>query len=124
VLPQTFRVADISQPRTQVSCDCDTSSMESCYKFGTPSPEDRQFEYPNVWAAEKTSDGGNRLVIAPAIAQVELLIRLLEAMSGPFWLLYVLVISRGASELGRYQSPEPQTREDTGEFGEGLPRIS
>src|ERR1700679_3610896 len=83
--------------------------MEACYKFGTPYPEDQEWEYANVWATEETSDGGSRLVIAPARDQVEVLIRLLQAMSGPFWLLYVLVVLRGESELGRYQSPKPQT---------------
>jgi hypothetical protein len=86
--------------------------MESCYKFGTPDPEDRHFKYPNVWTTEKTSGGGNRLIIGPNADQVECLIRLFDAMSGPFWLLYVLVVSRCDSELGRYQSPEPKTKED------------
>ena len=92
------------------------SCPPSCYKFGTPDPEDRQFKYPNVWAVEKTSDGGSRLVIAPESDRVEFLIRLLHAMPGPFWLLFVLVVNRGGSELGRYQSPEPQTKEDAEAF--------
>lgn len=87
--------------------DCDTRPMENSYKFGNPDPEDRQFKYPNVWVTENTSDGGSRLIVAPETDQVEWLIRLLDAMSGPFWLLYVLVVNRGDSELGRYQSPEP-----------------
>ena len=90
--------------------------MESSYKFGTPEPEDRQFKYPHVWATEKTSDGGSRLVVAPEADQVECLIRLLDAMSEPFWLLYVLVVNRGGNELGRYQSPEPQTRKGAEAF--------
>ncbi len=44
------------------------------------------------------------------------MIRLLEAMSGPFWLLYVLVVNRDDSELGRYQCSEPQTQEDVEAF--------
>jgi hypothetical protein len=103
-------------PHPPAARSCDTSPMESDYKFGTPDPEDRQFKYPNLWAAEKTSDGGSRLVIAPETDHVELMIRLLSAMSGPFWLLYVLVVNRGGGELGRYQSPEPQTTEDAGAF--------
>ncbi len=100
----------------KVANDCDTSPMESCYKFGVPDPEDRQFRYPNVWATEKTSDGGSRLVVAPESDQVECLIRFLDPMPEPFWVLYVLVVNRGDSELGRYQSPEPQSKEDAEEF--------
>jgi hypothetical protein len=99
-----------------ITRNCDTSPVESYYKFGAPDPEDREFKYPNVWAAEKMSDGGSRLVVAPETGQVELMIRLLNAMSGPFWLLYVLVVNRGGGELGRYQSPEPQTKEDVEAF--------
>ena len=90
--------------------------MESCYKFGNPDPEDRSHEYPNVWAVEMTSDGRSRLLIAPTNDQVELLVRLLQPMHEPFWLLYVLVVNRGESELGRYQSPEPQTRDGAERF--------
>ena len=90
--------------------------MENCYKFGTPNPKNRQFKYSNVWADEKTSDGGSRRVVAPETDQVECIIRLLNSMSGPFWLLYVLVVSRGANELGRYQSPAPQTKVDVEAF--------
>jgi hypothetical protein len=55
-------------------------------------------------------------VVTPETDQVELMIRLLDAMSGPFWLLYVLVVSRGGGESGRYQSPEPQTKADAEAF--------
>lgn len=77
------------------STHCDTSSMETDYKFGTPEPEDREWSYGNVWATEGTTGGGSRLVIAPAHGQTELLAALLKNMTGPFWLLYVLVVPRG-----------------------------
>lgn len=86
--------------------------MEDLYKFGTPYPEDQEWLYSNVWATEGTSNGGSRTVIAPAHHQVELIIKLLQTMTGPFWVLYVLVIPRGGSKAGRYQSPEPQAAED------------
>jgi hypothetical protein len=88
---------------------CDTDSMATDYKFVTPEPEDQEWRYGNVWATEETTGGGNRLVIAPARGQIESLVALLKEMTGPFWLLYVLVIPRGNGELGRYQSPEPET---------------
>jgi len=90
--------------------------MESCYKFGNPGPEDRPHVYPNVWTDEKTSDGGSRLLIAPSTDHVGLLIQLLQPMPEPFWLLYVLIVNRGESELGRYQSPAPQTRDGAERF--------
>ena len=86
--------------------------MEGLYKFGTPYPEDQEWLYPNLWATEDTSDGGSRTVIAPTHQQVKLIIKLLQAMTGPFWVLYVLVIPRGGGEAGRYQSPAPQVAED------------
>jgi hypothetical protein len=88
---------------------CDTEPMATDYKFGIPEPEDREWIYGNVWAVEETTAGGSRLVIAPADGQTEILTALLRDMTGPFWVLYVLVVSRGRGELGRYQSPEPQT---------------
>lgn len=84
--------------------------MDNAYKFGFLNPEDRPYQYPNVWATEQTS-GPVRLVIAPGGDQVDLLLRLIEAMSEPFMVLYVLVVPRGGSEAGRYESPEPQTRD-------------
>jgi hypothetical protein len=85
--------------------------MDNCYKFGIPNPEDQVWEYPNVWAREETTGGGSRLVIAPARNQIDLLVRLTEAMSGPLWVLYVLVVPRGNGEPGRYQSSDPQDGE-------------
>lgn len=83
--------------------------MTTNYKFGTTAPEDKEWAYGNVWATEEITGGGSRLVIGAAQRQIETLIELLKDMAGPFWLLYVLVVSRGRGELGRYQSPEPQT---------------
>jgi hypothetical protein len=87
---------------------CDTDSMATDYKFGTPYPEDQEWRYQNVWAIEETTGGGRRLVIAPAQSHSEILLALIEAMTGPFWLLYVLVVPRSNGQAGRYQSPELQ----------------
>src|SRR5215472_13782613 len=88
--------------------DWDTELMGTHYKLGTFEPEDREWNYGDVWATEITNGGGNRLVIAPAKGQIDILEALLQEMTGPFWVLYVLVIPRGEGEPGRYQSPEPQ----------------
>jgi hypothetical protein len=83
--------------------------MATHYKLGICEPEDREWNYGNVWATEITRGGGNRLVIAPATGQINILEAFLEAMTGPLWMLYVLVVPRGQGEPGRYQSPEPQS---------------
>ncbi len=95
---------------------CNTDFMVTDYKFGTPEPEDREWSYGNVWAAERTNGGGSRLVIAPAHEQTELLASLLRNMTGPFWVLYVLAVSRGRGEPGRYQSPELLPEDAVGTF--------
>jgi len=84
--------------------------VEKLYKFGFLNPDDQPYHYPNVWAIQQTS-GENRLAIGPRTGYVNDLLRLIEAMPEPFWVLYVLVVPRGGSESGRYQSSEPQTRE-------------
>ncbi len=83
--------------------------MSDLYKIGRGPNElkdglsDERFEYPNIWAREKTS-GPDRLVIAPRSDYVQLLGRLAECIAPPFLLLYVLAIPRGGAEPGRYQS--------------------
>jgi hypothetical protein len=64
---------------------------------------DERFEYPNIWAREKTS-GPDRLVIAPHADYALLLTKLAECLEPPFLLLYVLAIPRGGGEPGRYES--------------------
>ncbi len=90
--------------------------MATDYKFGTPEPEDREWTYGDVWATEGTTGGGSRLVIATARGQIEIVAALLKNMTGPFWVLYVLVIPRGRGEPGRYQSPELQPEGTVGTF--------
>jgi len=84
--------------------------MQTAYKLGYLNPEEQPFVHPNTWAVEETS-GPSRLAIAPAENQVKVLLRLMEAMPEPFWVLYVLAVSRTGNQLGRYQSAEPKSRE-------------
>lgn len=90
--------------------------MASDYKFGTVDPEDRKWTYSDVWATEDTTGGGSRLIIAPVQGQIKLLAALLKIMTGPFWVLYVLVVPHGRREPGRYQCPDPQTAAGVGAF--------
>jgi hypothetical protein len=89
--------------------------MDAPYKFGWIPNEERRYEYPDVFAVEKTS-GPERLVIAPSANHVSILIDLLHVMSEPFGILYVLVVPRGGSEAGRYQTANPVSREQAEEF--------
>jgi hypothetical protein len=86
------------------------------HKFGwlPDGVNDEPYVYPNSWAREKTS-GPDRLVIAPSSNQVELILKLASLLAPPFLLLYVLVVPRGGSEPGRYQS-EPMGLEKLSSF--------
>jgi hypothetical protein len=89
--------------------------MGDTYKLGILDPDDREYLYPDVWASEQTADL-NRLVIAPRTDQIDMLLRLIEIVPEPIWVLYVLVVPRGGGNAGHYQSQKPQTRESVREF--------
>src|SRR5580704_14661231 len=89
--------------------------MEAAYKFGWIPNEECRYEYPDIFAIEKTS-GPTRLVIAPSANHVSILVDLLRVMSEPFGILYVLVVARGGNEAGRYQIANPVSREQAEEF--------
>jgi len=88
----------------------------SVHKFGwfPDRTSDEPYEYPNIWTREKTS-GPDRLIIAPRSNYVELIHKLTNQLTEPFLLLYVLVVPRGKSEPGRYQS-EPVNAEELNRF--------
>ncbi|HKR61799.1 MAG TPA: hypothetical protein VJS64_19085 [Pyrinomonadaceae bacterium] len=75
--------------------------------------------YSNTWQTEKTT-GPERLVIAPASNQIELMIQLAQVMPEPFGILYVLLVSRTDNEPGRYQSLNPIPRTEMELFMRGF----
>jgi hypothetical protein len=92
--------------------------LTTTYKFGylDKSGVDLPYQYANVWARERTTDP-DRLVIAPSSRHVDLLLELAAVMNEPFGLLYVLQLPRSdAYPAGRYQNPEPISREELGVF--------
>jgi hypothetical protein len=91
------------------------SNTETLYKFGSMTPEDHPWVYGNVWAIEDRTNT-YRLVIAPAADHVKVLEHLIEVMPEPMWLLYLLVVPRGNVEAGRYQSNDPQSRQQVRDF--------
>jgi hypothetical protein len=86
---------------------------EILFKFGTGQPQGGAWSFPDLWAREQTS-GPDRLILAPKSGQTDALLRLVEVVPEPIHLLYVLIVPRGPDHRqGRYQSPEPTTRENT-----------
>jgi len=59
--------------------------------------------YPAVFCREETT-GAGRLKIAASNNGAQLMHRLASLLSEPFAILYVLLVPRGGSEAGRYQS--------------------
>jgi hypothetical protein len=89
--------------------------VETAYKFGWIPKEECRYEYPDVFAFERTS-GPERVVIAPSTNHVPILIDLLQLMSEPLGILYILVVPRGGSEAGRYQTANPVSKRQAVEF--------
>lgn len=76
---------------------------------GTP---DTPIDHGNQWEVERTT-GPLRLIIGPSRDHVETMLALSRELPEPFYILYVLLLSRrGDHERGRYQSPEPMARAD------------
>jgi len=91
--------------------------VTSIFKFGylDEAGAELPYQHNNIWAREKTS-GRDRLVIAPSSGQVDVLLKLAAAMPEPYFLLYVLHTPRSDVGPGRYQSPEPVSRDQLIQF--------
>ncbi|MBI3843538.1 MAG: hypothetical protein HY292_02755 [Planctomycetes bacterium] len=70
--------------------------------------EETAVEWPNLFYRQETT-GLDRLVIAPRRNPIGLLTELAKYIEPEYYLLYVLVASRGSSLQGRYQSPPLQS---------------
>jgi hypothetical protein len=81
------------------------------YKFGAidPAGSETEYCYANCWT-EETTTGPTRLLIAPASRQADLLFQLSGCFTGPYWLLYLLLVSRIGKRPGRYQISAPVPR--------------
>ena len=62
------------------------------------------------------SANGKQLKIAASKNQVDLLLKLAVSITPPFYILYVLVVTRHDNEHGRYQSPLLETKEELNDF--------
>ncbi|KAB1159745.1 hypothetical protein F7018_05400 [Tenacibaculum aiptasiae] len=70
-----------------------------------------EFNYGKIF---EQSD--NSIKIATSKNQIELLSDLLNDLEPPFYILYVLVVSRIGQKLGRYQSPIFETKKELTKF--------
>jgi hypothetical protein len=92
------------------------SMSDTLYKLGTAKPQDEPWSFPDLWAREQTS-GPERLILAPRSGEIDALLRLVEIVPEPIHLLYVLIVPREPDyQPGRYQSPDPVTREEAKTF--------
>jgi hypothetical protein len=93
------------------------TSNATCYKLGSFDGEwtEREYVYGDVWIRERTT-GPDRLMIAPSRSQIRLMTKMLRTMEPPYWILYVLLVSREDATPGRYQSPYTLESEETEKF--------
>ena len=83
-------------------------------KFEAQAGDDWQrYRYPAVFFREETTSSW-RLKIAASNNGVRLMLRLAQLLRDPFAVLYVLLVPRGGSEAGRYQSAWLNREELTG----------
>jgi hypothetical protein len=77
------------------------------YKLSRQSGEEWvQHSHPPVFTTETTSAQSLRLVAGVPGGDPAVLLKLIECLAQPFFVLYVLHTPRGEGEPGRYQSPE------------------
>jgi hypothetical protein len=79
-------------------------SVAAGHGSGSELPPHAEYEYPNLWDVQEIN-GPQRLILAPSRGHVALMMELCRELEGPFWLLYVLLLSRREEHApGRYQS--------------------
>gem|GEM_PF-602993 len=73
--------------------------------------EEYPFDFGNIYERER-----NRVKIGVSHDQVDLLLKLVDELEPPYFLLYVLVVSRLNNQLGRYQSPALDSKQELQDF--------
>jgi hypothetical protein len=72
-------------------------------------------DYGDIFEHEPTK-GSSRLKIGVTRNAIDMMIKLADSLTPPFFVLYVLVTTRRGNELGRYQSPLIETKEELDSF--------
>jgi hypothetical protein len=93
------------------------TGLAKTFRLGTIGADgsESQHRYGDLWDIEQTT-GPSRLVVAPSGNHLDCMIELSRQLQEPFGILFVLLVSRCGNAPGRYQSPEPTSREDTEYF--------
>jgi hypothetical protein len=116
-------IADTRAIATNFRSTSMTRAFESCHKL--TGLDDTPVSYPGVYWREPTT-GPERLVVAPKGSCLELVRSLSSAIESDAFLLYVLLVSRGAQQPGRYQTPHLLSQKERDdflyEFGQALDR--
>lgn len=86
--------------------------MQPAHKFGWFPEQKRKYECPDILAFERTF-GPERLVIGPSADHRLIFFQL---MPEPLGILYLLVVPRGGSEGGRYQTASPVSKQQAEGF--------
>lgn len=85
-------------------------------KFGVLDNDDeRIFEYPDIWCIQEYPNL-TRGVVAPSNNQMELMLDMIKEFPPPYWVLYILVVSRVGQKPGRYQIPKPLSFDELENF--------
>ena len=89
----------------------------SLYKFGTIGPDgsDAPYFYDDIYQVEETARS-RRLLVAPRKDHIAVLSELADRLSGPYRLLYVLLVGRTGRAEGRYETAEFLTASDLRSF--------
>ena len=74
------------------------------YKLGMV--DEIEFKYADIWCIEEYLNF-SRGVAAPSGGHIDLMLQIAKTYPPPYWVLYILVVSRIGQELGRYQCPMP-----------------
>ena len=95
----------------------DTSISGQKYKFAIPDAQhnDINYNYGNIYEIEQTT-ANKRLQIGPTGNQIDLILKLADILNPPYFILYVLVVSRLNNEYGRYESPQIETKQELAKF--------
>ncbi|RDC65470.1 hypothetical protein [Adhaeribacter pallidiroseus] len=72
-------------------------------------------DYGKIYEVEETLNS-ERLKIGASKNQIGLLLDFLDCLNPPYFILYVLVVSRLKNEHGRYQSPLLETKQEVIDF--------
>ena len=91
--------------------------MIKYYKFGVFDNEmiETEYYYQNNWTLEQYPNF-ERIVVAPKNNQIMLIKDIVKDFEPPYYILYVLIVSRCENELGRYQCPYPLNNAEVNDF--------